>query len=125
GRLTFSVSGTPPRRRRVPAVTRQTPEGAPQSPARTPRRTYAQGTRAARRDRSPPAAAPAHAGPTGAPPRPPRRGRRRRERGNADGGRGEPDKGPRTAPGIPKSALRGTKAGACDCPNRGDASVSD
>lgn len=47
-------------------------------------------------------------------------------REEANGEEGEPDKGPRTAPGIPKSELRGTKAtGACDCPSRGDASVSD
>ncbi|KAK9520112.1 hypothetical protein VZT92_021489 [Zoarces viviparus] len=40
-------------------------------------------------------------------------------------GEASPTRAPAPHTGIPKSALRGTKAGACDCPNRGDASVSD
>ena len=84
----------------------------PQTPARADhRRTDARVTRAARRDRSPPAAAPDSCGPDGAPLPGPEVGEGGREEDKADGAEEVSRQAHRKpTPGIPWSALRGTKA---------------
>lgn len=92
------------------------PRGAPQSPARAfPTPGLRTRNAVSAETLSPPAAAPDSCGPDGgAPPRAGvGRGEGGREEGVADeeeGRVGEPGQAHTTAPGIPRSALRGTKA---------------
>lgn len=121
---TLGFSGYPAAAREGRADPQPAPRPTPpQTPARAVRRrAYARVTRAARRDRSPPAAAPDSCGPDGAPLPGPEVGEGGREEDIADGAEEVSRRAHREpTPGVPDSLHLGgrRRRSACDCPSRG------